>query len=63
MNSFLEIGMEALVVLISTKRDDSKGHSDLNQSRLACNWSQRRKVDPSNAVPYPAVLDRVFHVL
>lgn len=42
------------------KRDGIKRHSDLDHSRLACDRSQRRKVDPGDAFPYRTVLDRVF---
>ncbi|MEQ1805595.1 MAG: hypothetical protein ABL900_09475 [Burkholderiaceae bacterium] len=37
-------------------------HSDLDAAPLACDKTQRRKVDPGAAFPYEAVLDRVFAV-
>jgi N-acetylmuramoyl-L-alanine amidase len=35
-------------------------HSDLDHGRLPCDRAQRRKVDPGDAYPHEAVLDRVF---
>jgi hypothetical protein len=35
-------------------------HSDLDRSILPCAPEQRRKVDPGDAYPHHAVLDRVF---
>jgi N-acetyl-anhydromuramyl-L-alanine amidase AmpD len=35
-------------------------HSDLDRSMLPCAPQQRRKVDPGDAYPHRAVLDRVF---
>jgi hypothetical protein len=64
---FPEAQMTALVNLLrdirqrhSIRRDGIKRHSDLDHSRLACDKNQRRKVDPGDAFPYQAVLDRVF---
>ncbi len=37
-----------------------KRHSDLDLSTLPCDRTQRRKVDPGPAFPWPAVLDAVF---
>jgi hypothetical protein len=37
-------------------------HSDLDRTPLPCDRSQRRKVDPGDAFPIEAVLDRVFQV-
>lgn len=36
-----------------------KRHSDLDLSTLPCDRTQRRKVDPGPAFPWPAVLDAV----
>jgi len=41
-------------------RDGVKRHSDLDQARLPCDRTQRRKVDPGDAFPYGSVLDRAF---
>ena len=35
-------------------------HSDLDHAPLPCDRAQRRKVDPGDAFPYEAVLDRAF---
>lgn len=35
-------------------------HSDLDTGRMACDKSRRRKVDPGEAYPHDAVLERVF---
>jgi N-acetylmuramoyl-L-alanine amidase len=37
-----------------------KRHSDLDTGRMPCDSSRRRKVDPGDAYPHDAVLDRVF---
>lgn len=37
-----------------------KRHSDLDHSRLPCDPTRRRKVDPGPAFPYEAVLDAAF---
>jgi N-acetylmuramoyl-L-alanine amidase len=41
-------------------RDGIKRHSDLDTGRMPCDPSRRRKVDPGDAYPHDAVLDRVF---
>lgn len=41
-------------------RDGIKRHSDLDQAKLPCDRTQRRKVDPGNAFPYEKTLERVF---
>ncbi len=41
-------------------REGIKRHSDLDHARLACDRTQRRKVDPGAAFPYEAILNRVF---
>ena len=35
-------------------------HSDLDRAALPCDRTQRRKVDPGDAFPFDAVLDRVY---
>jgi N-acetylmuramoyl-L-alanine amidase len=42
------------------QRDGIKRHADLDTRRMPCDTSQRRKVDPGDAFPYDAVLERVF---
>jgi len=42
------------------RRDAIQRHSDLDQGRLPCDPSQRRKVDPGDAYPHEAILNRVF---
>jgi N-acetylmuramoyl-L-alanine amidase len=42
------------------KRAGIVRHSDLDHGRLPCDRAQRRKVDPGDAYPHEAVLDRVF---
>lgn len=41
-------------------RDGVKRHSDLDASMLPCDRTRRRKVDPGDAFPFEAVLERVF---
>lgn len=41
-------------------RADIKRHSDLDTAPLACDKTQRRKVDPGGAFAYELVLDRVL---
>ena len=41
-------------------REGIRRHSDLDQTRLPCDWAQKRKVDPGAAFPYEIILDRVF---
>ncbi len=41
-------------------RSGVQRHSDLDTAPLPCDRSQRRKVDPGDAYPHEAVLDRVF---
>jgi N-acetylmuramoyl-L-alanine amidase len=41
-------------------RDGVKRHSDLDRAMMPCDKTRRRKVDPGNAFPYEATLDRVF---
>jgi N-acetylmuramoyl-L-alanine amidase len=64
---FSEAQLDALVKLLrdivarrGITRDGIKRHSDLDQGRMPCDKTQRRKVDPGDAFPYEVVLDRVF---
>ena len=41
-------------------RQGIRRHSDLDLGRLPCDPARRRKVDPGQAYPHEAVLDRVF---
>jgi N-acetylmuramoyl-L-alanine amidase len=41
-------------------REGIKRHSDLDHTRLPCDRTRRRKVDPGNAFPYESILDQVF---
>lgn len=41
-------------------RERIKRHSDLDHRMMRCDPSRRRKVDPGDAFPFDAVLDRVF---
>jgi N-acetylmuramoyl-L-alanine amidase len=59
--------LDALVVLLQDivrrhgiTRAGIVRHSDLDRSMLPCAPQQRRKVDPGDAYPHRAVLDRVF---
>ncbi|WP_088279939.1 N-acetylmuramoyl-L-alanine amidase [Ideonella sp. A 288] len=42
------------------QREGIRRHSDLDHGVLPCDRAQRRKVDPGEAYPHEAVLDRVF---
>jgi N-acetylmuramoyl-L-alanine amidase len=64
---FPEAQLDALVTLLrdivarrGIAREGIKRHSDLDVGRMPCDKSKRRKVDPGDAFPYEAVLDRVF---
>jgi N-acetylmuramoyl-L-alanine amidase len=64
---FAAAQIDALVVLLKDivrrhgiARDGILRHSDLDRSMLPCAPQQRRKVDPGDAYPHRAVLDRVF---
>jgi N-acetylmuramoyl-L-alanine amidase len=37
-----------------------KRHSDLDHTRMPCDRTRRRKVDPGDAFPYESILDQVF---
>jgi len=41
-------------------RDGIKRHSDIDHGKMACDETQRRKVDPGKAFPFKAILNRVF---
>ncbi len=67
IDPFPEAQLSALVALLrditmcrGIRRDGIKRHADLDQARLPCDRTQRRKVDPGTAYPHEAVLDRVF---
>ncbi|MDH5545001.1 MAG: N-acetylmuramoyl-L-alanine amidase [Gammaproteobacteria bacterium] len=64
---FPEKQIDALVMLLQEivqrreiRRDGIKRHSDLDQRMMRCDPKQRRKVDPGDAFPFDAVLNRVF---
>jgi N-acetylmuramoyl-L-alanine amidase len=67
VDPFPEAQLNALVALLldikarrGVKRSGVVRHSDIDQGRLPCDRSKRRKVDPGSAFPFQAVLDRVF---
>jgi N-acetylmuramoyl-L-alanine amidase len=67
IDPFPETQLAALVNLLrdivtrrSLQRSAIVRHSDLDRAMLACDRSQRRKVDPGAAYPHEAVLNRVF---
>jgi N-acetylmuramoyl-L-alanine amidase len=43
-------------------RESIQRHSDLDRSKMPCAPDRRRKVDPGEAYPHEAVLERVFGV-
>jgi N-acetylmuramoyl-L-alanine amidase len=64
---FAEAQLAALVSLLrdiarrrGIPRDGIKRHSELDHGLLACDRTQRRKVDPGAAYPHQSILDRVF---
>jgi N-acetylmuramoyl-L-alanine amidase len=64
---FAQAQLTALVELLrdiqqrrGIRRGGIKRHSDLDHGRLPCDTTQRRKVDPGQAYPHEAILDRVF---
>jgi N-acetylmuramoyl-L-alanine amidase len=66
-DTFSDAQQDALVKLLldivqrrGIKREGIKRHSDLDQAKLPCDKTQRRKVDPGAAFLYEATLDRVF---
>ena len=67
LDPFPEAQLESLVKLLGDivqrrgiTRDGIKRHSDVDQGRLSCDKTQRRKVDPGAAFPHETVMDRVF---
>jgi N-acetylmuramoyl-L-alanine amidase len=67
LDPFPEAQLNSLVTLLrdvkqrrGIPRDGIRRHSDLDRTRLPCDKSQRRKVDPGAAFPYESILDRVF---
>jgi len=52
--------LRGIVARRGLARGGIKRHSDLDHGRLACDRTQRRKVDPGGAFPFDAVLDAVF---
>jgi N-acetylmuramoyl-L-alanine amidase len=67
VDPFPEPQLKALVALLrdivarrGLPRNAIVRHSDLDRAMLACDRSQRRKVDPGAAYPHELVLDRVF---
>jgi N-acetylmuramoyl-L-alanine amidase len=66
-DTFPDVQLASLVKLLrdikarrGIKRDGVKRHADLDRARLPCDKTQRRKVDPGDAYPHEAILDRVF---
>jgi N-acetyl-anhydromuramyl-L-alanine amidase AmpD len=66
---FPEAQLAALVGLLKDithrhhiTREGIQRHSDLDHGLLACDRTQRRKVDPGAAFPFAAVVDGVFGV-
>jgi len=69
LDPFPEAQLESLVKLLrdiaqrrGITRDGIRRHSDVDQGRLSCDRTQRRKVDPGAAFPHDSILDRVFQV-
>ena len=67
VDAFPEPQLAALVQLLrelrqrhGIARDGIRRHSDVDQTRMPCDRSRRRKLDPGEAFPYESVLDRVF---
>ena len=67
-DEFAPAQIDALVALLrdisqrhpAVTRAAVQRHSDLDHSRLPCAPERRRKVDPGDAYPHEAVLERVF---
>ena len=64
---FPQAQIDALVTLLrdivrrrGIARDAIQRHSDLDNAMLPCDRTRRRKVDPGDAYPHEAVLERVF---
>lgn len=69
VDPFPEVQLTSLVKLLNDikqrrgiARDGIKRHSDLDHGKMACDKTQRRKVDPGAAFPYKAILDQVYPV-
>jgi N-acetylmuramoyl-L-alanine amidase len=67
VDPFPEAQLASLVKLlrdITARRGVSRGgikrHSDLDRAMMPCDPTKRRKVDPGDAFPFDAVLNRVF---
>lgn len=67
IDPFPQAQLESLVKLLrditqrrGIRRDGIRRHSDVDQGRLSCDRTQRRKVDPGAAFPHDSILDRVF---
>lgn len=52
--------MKDIVARRGVKREGIKRHSDLDRGVMPCDRTQRRKVDPGDAFPLEATLDRVY---
>jgi N-acetylmuramoyl-L-alanine amidase len=66
VDPFPEAQLDALVKLMrdivarhNVKRNGIKRHSDLDRGVMPCDPTRRRKVDPGDAFPHEATLDRV----
>jgi N-acetylmuramoyl-L-alanine amidase len=69
VDPFAPAQLDSLVTLLRGLRqrhgiakDGVVRHSDLDQDVMPCDRSRRRKVDPGDAFPFEAVLERVFSV-
>lgn len=67
IDPFPEAQLSSLVKLLTDikqrrgiTREGVKRHSDLDHTRLPCDRTRRRKVDPGDAFPFESILDRVF---
>jgi N-acetylmuramoyl-L-alanine amidase len=67
IDPFPEAQLDALVNLMREivarhriQREGIKRHSDLDRGRMTCDPSKRRKVDPGDAFPYAAVVNRAY---
>lgn len=67
VDPFLDPQLTALVALLKDisqrhriVRSGIKRHSDLDTAKMPCDLSRLRKVDPGDAFPYQAILNRVF---
>jgi len=69
VDPFPEVQLTSLVKLLNDikqrrgiAREGIKRHSDLDHGKMACDKTQRRKVDPGAAFPYKVILDQVYPV-